>query len=77
MDLEKEILSRIGAAKTWDKKAKPSDFQIRAGENGSVLINLKTGRAQLVYDDDSKLHDLDELCGTQTDGAKLAKDQDK
>jgi hypothetical protein len=70
MDLDDEILSRIRAAKTWDKEAKPGDFQVRVAENGSVLVNLRTGRAQLVYDDDSKLHDVDDLCPTLSKGAK-------
>jgi hypothetical protein len=61
MDLEQEILARIGAAKSLAPDAKVEDFQIRAGENGTVLINLKTGKAQLVYDDDSELHDLKDL----------------
>ena len=63
MDIDKEVLARIKAAKAWDKNAKISDFQVRAAENGSVLINLKTRRAQLLYDDDSELHDLDALFG--------------
>ena len=61
MGLEEELLARIKAAKTWHKDAKLSDFQLKVAENGSVLINRKTGRAQLVYDDDSQLHDLDDL----------------
>lgn len=61
MELDDELLSRIRAAASLDKSVKVSDFQVRAGLNGSVLINLKTGRAQLIYDDDSELHDLDEL----------------
>ena len=61
MELEEELLSRIRAAASFDKTVKVNDFQVRAGENGSVLINLKTGRAQLVYDDDSELHELEEL----------------
>jgi hypothetical protein len=61
MELEDEILARIRAAKSLDASVKEEDFQIRAGENGTVLINLKTGRAQLIYDDESKLHDLADL----------------
>jgi hypothetical protein len=74
MDLDDEILSRIRAAKAWDKDSKLDDFQLRVGENGSVLINLKTGRAQLVYDDDSKLHDLDDLHVGEGNGAKPLED---
>jgi hypothetical protein len=54
-------MARIRAAKAWDKDAKVEDFQIKAGENGLVLINLKTRRAQLIYDEDSELRDLKEL----------------
>jgi hypothetical protein len=61
MDLDDEIHSRIRSAKSLSPGVKDEDFQIRAGENGSVLINLKTGKAQLVYDDDSELHDLEDL----------------
>ncbi len=61
MDLDEEIMQRIVAAKGWDKNAQLSDFQIRTFENGSVLVNIKTGKAQLLYDDQSVLHDLDDL----------------
>lgn len=61
MELEDEILSRIRAAKAWEKDAKLGDFQFRAFENGSILVNIKTGKAQLIYDDESVLHDLDAL----------------
>ena len=58
MDIDKEIKARIEGAKAWDKDSRPEDFQLRAAENGYVLINLKTRRAQLIYDDDSRLNDL-------------------
>jgi hypothetical protein len=61
VDIDKEIMARINGAKAWDRDSKPEDFQIRAAENGYVLINLKTRRAQLIYDDDSELGDLREL----------------
>ena len=61
MELEDEINSRIRAAKGWDKDAKIGDFQFRAFDNGSVLVNIKTGKAQLIYDDESVLRDLDDL----------------
>ena len=61
MNIEDEILARIRAAKAWDKGAMLGNFQIRAAENGYVLINLKTGRAQLIYDEMSELHDLEQL----------------
>ena len=61
MSLEDEILARIRAAKAWDKDSELQDFQLRVAENGSVLINLKTRRAQLIYDEDSVLQDMQEL----------------
>ena len=61
MDIDDEITARIRAAKAWDKDAKLEDFQLKAAENGFVLINLKTRRAQLIYDDDSELTDLEKL----------------
>jgi hypothetical protein len=61
MELEDEILARIRAAKSFDKDTKPGDFQLKAAENGAVLVNLKTSRAQLIYDDESELHDLEQL----------------
>jgi hypothetical protein len=61
MVIDEEILARIRAAKVWDKDARLEDFQVRAEENGFVLINLKTRRAQLLYDDDSELSDLEQL----------------
>jgi len=61
MVIEEEILARIRAAKAWDKDARLEDFQVTAADNGFVLINLKTRRAQLLYDEDSELHDLEQL----------------
>lgn len=62
--LDEQILARIEASKIWDKDAKSEDFQLRVAANGSVLINLKTSRAYLIYDDASEmleLHDMQEL----------------
>jgi hypothetical protein len=61
MDIEDEIWARIRATKAWDKKARLEDFQVRAAENGFVLINLKTRRAHLIYDEDSELPGLDNI----------------
>jgi hypothetical protein len=61
MTIDDEIMARIRAAKVWEKDSKLEDFQIRAGDNGFVLVNLKTGRAQLIYDEDSELRDWEEL----------------
>jgi len=61
MSTEDEILARIKAARVWDKESRLEDFQITAGDNGYVLVNLKTGRAQLIYDEDSRLSDWKQL----------------
>jgi hypothetical protein len=61
MEIDKEILARIHASKSWDRDSKLEDFQIRAADNGYVLVNIRTGRAQLLYDEDSELHDLEQL----------------
>ncbi|HEY2009042.1 MAG TPA: hypothetical protein VGH23_08645 [Rhizomicrobium sp.] len=61
MDIEEEILARVQATKVWDKQARLEDFQIKAADNGFVLINLKTRRAYLIYDEFSELHDWEQL----------------
>jgi hypothetical protein len=61
MDLDREILDRIKSITSGDKATTEKDFQIRAGKNGTVLINRRTGRAQIVYDDESPLHDVEDL----------------
>ena len=61
MNLDEEILARINAAKSFDSRVEVSDFQLRFGRNGTLLINAKTGKAQLRYDDYSELNDLKEL----------------
>jgi hypothetical protein len=61
MDLHEEILARIKSAVSLDRKTTDKDFQIRVGETGSVLINMRTGRAQFLYDDDSPLRDIEDL----------------
>lgn len=73
MDLDQEILDRIRSVTAADCKTKESDFQIRAGANASVLINLRTGRAQVIYDDDSELHDIEDL---KISPAVLARDRE-
>jgi hypothetical protein len=59
--LDDEILARVQAAKAWDKDTKLEDFQLNVAANGSVLVNLKTKRAYLIYDEDSELSDMREL----------------
>lgn len=61
MDLDDEILARIKAAMSLNPASKVEDYQVRVTENGTVLLNLKTSRAQLVYDDQSQLSDLEDL----------------
>lgn len=61
MFIDDEIMARVRAAKVWDKEAKLEDFQLVAAENGFILINLKTRRAQLLYDEDSELKDMEQL----------------
>ena len=61
MVIDEEILARIRAAKAWDSQSRLEDFQLKAADNGFVLINLKTRRAQLLYDEDSELTDLEQL----------------
>ncbi len=68
MDIDEEIKARIRAAKVWDKEAKFEDFQIKAAGNGYVLINIRTGRVQLIYDEFSELHDLEQLYPDRRDG---------
>lgn len=70
VDLDSEIIARMRALMALDKVSKPSDFQIRVGKNGSVLVNMKTGRALVIYDDLSELHDLEELGLDVTDTDK-------
>jgi hypothetical protein len=61
LELDEQIRARIREAKLWDKDSKLEDFQIQMHENGLVLINLKTRRAQLLYDEESELLDWKEL----------------
>ena len=51
MTITDKISARIREKKAWDKGAHISDFQIRVGEKGAVLVNLRTGEAQLIDDD--------------------------
>jgi hypothetical protein len=61
VSLDDEILARIRAVQIWDKNTKLEDFQLQAAANGSVLVNLKTSRAYLIYDEDSEFLDLQDL----------------
>ena len=59
--LDDQIFACIEAAKTWDKDAKLEEFQLRVVANDLVLINLKTSRAYLLYDEESELPDLRDM----------------
>ena len=61
MSLDDRILARIRAVQVLDKGAKLEDFQLQVAANGSVLVNLKTRRAYLIYDEDSELQELRDL----------------
>jgi len=50
MDIEEKILARGRAQQTWDPVAKLGDFQIRATPSGYILVNLKTGHRQFIFD---------------------------
>ena len=68
--LDSEILARIRAAISLNEESKFSDFQVRVGKNGSVLVNMKTGRTQVIYDELSVLHDLEDLGIAEIDDDK-------
>ena len=59
MDIDAEIRARILAAQALDPSAKLEDFQIRAVPNGYILINLKTGQAQFIFDNSDYFDDAD------------------
>jgi len=61
VSLDDEILARIRAVQVLDKGTKLEDFQLQVGANGSVLVNLKTRRAYLIYDEDSEFAELRDL----------------
>jgi hypothetical protein len=61
VSLDDEILARIHAVQIWDKSTKLEDFQLRVAANGSILVNLKTSRAYVIYDEDSELQELRDL----------------
>lgn len=54
MEWEEKILDRI-RAQSQGCKWKLSDYQLEATENGLILHNLKTKRADLILDEDSEL----------------------
>ena len=61
MSLDDEIIARIRTVQIWDKNTKPEDFQLQVSANGSVLVNLKTSRAYLIYDEHSERQELRDL----------------
>jgi len=52
MSLTQQIASRIRQAKILGDARGVSDFQLRITEKGAVLTNLRTHRAELLFDDD-------------------------
>lgn len=52
MSLTQQIASRIRQAKILGEARGVSDFQLRVTETGVVLTNLRTHRAELLFDDD-------------------------
>jgi len=52
MTLTQQIASHIRQAKRLGDATGPSDFQLRMTRKGAVLTNLKTHRAELLFDQD-------------------------
>ena len=52
--VDNQIFACIEAAKTWDKDARLEDFQLSTVGDDLVLIHLKTGRAYVVKDEESR-----------------------
>ena len=52
MSLTQQIASRIRQAKLLGDARGVSDFQLHVTEKGAVLTNLRTHRAELLFDDD-------------------------
>jgi hypothetical protein len=52
MNIEEKIIARIRSEQTSDTKAKLGDFQLRATPSGYILVNLKNGHRQFIFDDE-------------------------
>ena len=52
MSLTQQIASRIQKARVLGDANGPSDFQLRVTRKGAILTNLKTHRAELLFDED-------------------------
>jgi hypothetical protein len=52
MSLTQQIASRIQEARVLGFANGPSDFQLRVTRKGAILTNLKTLRAELLFDED-------------------------
>ena len=52
MNLTQQIASCIQQARNLGCASGPSDFQLRVTQRGAVLTNLKTHRAELLFDQD-------------------------
>ncbi len=51
MSLTQQIASHIRQAKILGDAGGVSDFQLRVTRKGTILTNLKTHRAELLFDD--------------------------
>ena len=54
MNLTQQIASRIRQARILGDACGVSDFQLRMTEKGAILTNLRTHRAELLFDDDDE-----------------------
>ena len=60
MSLTEKIGAQIRNAKTIDRDAHISDFQVRVSSWGAVLINLRTGEAKLIEADQTESDPLEQ-----------------
>ena len=58
MDLTQQIVSRIQEARMLGDANGPSDFQLRVTRKGAILTNLKTHRAELLFDEGEDLEKI-------------------
>jgi hypothetical protein len=52
MNIEEKIIARVRAEQIWDTTARLEDFQLRGTPSGYILVNLKTGHRQFIFDDE-------------------------
>ncbi len=51
MSLTQQIASHIRQAQSVGDASGVSDFQLRVARKGAILVNLKTHRAELLFDE--------------------------